>query len=124
YNFFHSPEGDKLVADLRELGLKLTEDVVAAPAATPLAGKTVVVTGTLKKYKRHEIEARIEQLGGKAGSSVSKNTNLVVVGEDAGSKLDKAQELGVPILTEKEFEKMIGMTDQDYEKRFGRKRQA
>ncbi|MBI1917431.1 MAG: NAD-dependent DNA ligase LigA [Planctomycetes bacterium] len=108
YNFFHSTEGDKLVADLRELGLKLTEDVTPAPAAAPLLGKTVVVTGTLKNHKRHEIEAKIEQLGGKAGSSVSKNTNFVIVGEDAGSKLDKAKELGIKTMTEDEFEAMVG----------------
>jgi DNA ligase (NAD+) len=109
YKFFHSPTGEKLVAELRQLGLKLTEDVKkpAAGAAAPLAGKTIVVTGTLQKYKRHEIEKKIEQLGGKAGSSVSKSTDYLVVGEDAGSKLDKAKALGVPTLTEKEFEKLI-----------------
>jgi DNA ligase (NAD+) len=110
YNFFHSTDGDKLVADLRALGLKLTEDVAPppAPGAAPLAGKTVVVTGTLKNYKRHEIEQKIEQLGGKAGSSVSKMTSFVVVGEDAGSKLDKAKELGIKMMTEAEFETMLG----------------
>jgi DNA ligase (NAD+) len=108
YNFFHSTQGDKLVADLRELGLQLTEDVAPVPAAAPLLGKTVVVTGTLKNHKRHEIEEKIEQLGGKAGSSVSKNTSFVIVGEDAGSKLDKAKELGIKTMTEDEFEALVG----------------
>ena len=60
-------------------------------AAGPLAGKTIVVTGTLEKYKREEIEALIEQHGGKAGSSVSKKTDYLVAGADAGSKLAKAE---------------------------------
>ena len=109
YNFFHSTTGQKLVQELKELGLKLTEDV-KAPASGPLLGKTVVVTGTLQKYKRHEIEELIVQLGGKAGGSVSKNTDYVVVGEDAGSKADKAKALGVKTLTEEGFDKLIGKT--------------
>src|SRR5262249_48388110 len=72
YNFFHSPGGEKLVAELRELGLKLTEDVKKPAAGGPLAGKTVVVTGTLQSYTRGAIEKRIAELGGKPGSSVSK----------------------------------------------------
>jgi DNA ligase (NAD+) len=107
YKFFHSPQGEKLVADLRELGVKLTEDVQERTGPAPLEGKTVVVTGTLKNHKRHEIEKKIAELGGKPGSSVSKNTDFVVVGEDAGSKLDKAKALGVKTLTEEEFEKMV-----------------
>jgi NAD-dependent DNA ligase len=107
YNFFHSPAGEKLVAELRELGVKLTEDVRAPAGAGPLAGKTFVVTGTLENYTRGAIEGLIEQLGGKAGSSVSKNTNYVVAGTEAGSKLDKARELGVPLLTEQEFDKLV-----------------
>jgi DNA ligase (NAD+) len=73
-----------------------------------LAGKTVVVTGTLMNYQRKDIEALIEQMGGKATGSVSKNTSFLVAGEDAGSKLDKARSLGIPIYTEQQFEKMIG----------------
>jgi DNA ligase (NAD+) len=67
-----------------------------------------VVTGTLVKYQRDEIEALIKSLGGKASGSVSKKTDYVVAGEKAGSKLDKAKELGVPVLTEEEFDKLIG----------------
>src|SRR5262249_54935813 len=72
-----------------------------------LSGKTVVATGTLKNYTRQGIEDRIKALGGKPGSSVSKNTDYVVVGEEAGSKLDKAKQLGVPTLSEAEFEKLV-----------------
>ncbi len=106
YNFLHSPQGEKLIQELRELGVKLTEDVKTA-VSSALSGKTIVVTGTLVKYKRHEIENLIKQHGGKPGSSVSKNTDYVVAGEEAGSKLDKAKELGVPVLSEEDFEKLI-----------------
>jgi DNA ligase (NAD+) len=108
YNFFHSSTGKKLVEEFRKLGLKLTEDPKKKPAGTDLSGKTIVVTGELKNYKRKEIQDLIKQLGGSATSSVSKNTDYVVVGADAGSKLDKARALGVPTLTEEEFEKLIG----------------
>jgi DNA ligase (NAD+) len=106
FNFFHAPEGEKLVADLRLAGLRMTEEI-RKPAGGPLAGKTVVVTGTLKNYKRNEIEAKISSLGGKAGSSVSKKTDLVIVGADAGSKAEKAKSLGVRIMTEDEFEEWV-----------------
>jgi len=108
YNFFHSPAGEKLVADLRDAGVKLTEDVKPKAMGTDLTGKTFVVTGTLAKYKRSDIENLIKALGGKAVGSVSKKTDYVVAGEEAGSKLDKARELNVPVLTEDEFEKLIG----------------
>ena len=78
------------------------------PAALPLAGKTVVVTGTLTTFDRKEIEELIVKLGGKASGSVSKKTSFVVAGENAGSKLDKAKELGVPVLTEAEFLAKVG----------------
>lgn len=109
YDYFHSPAGEKLVAELREHGLKLTHDKKAPPAGgLPLAGKTLVVTGTLTKYDRGGIEAVIKEMGGKATGSVSKKTDYVIAGENAGSKLDKAKELGVPVLTEAEFDAMIG----------------
>ena len=68
-----------------------------------LAGKTVVVTGTLPKLSRNEAKALIESHGGKAAGSVSKKTDYVLAGEAAGSKLTKAQELGIPVLSEAEF---------------------
>jgi NAD-dependent DNA ligase len=107
YNYFHSPAGEELVAELRAAGVKLTEDVAVRTGPAVLEGQTVVVTGTLVNYKRHEIENLIVSLGGKAAGSVSKNTSFVVVGTDAGSKLKKAQDLGIEILSEKEFEQRI-----------------
>ena len=109
YEFFHSELGERLVADLRTHEVKLTQDVKAAPAGgQPLLGKTLVVTGTLTKYDRTGIETLIKDLGGKSVGSVSKKTDYVVAGEKAGSKLDKAKELGVPVLTEDEFDVLIG----------------
>ncbi len=107
WDFFHSPDGEKLVKELKELGIKLTEDSKPSAAGAALAGKTFVVTGTLKKYSRDEIEDRIKSLGGKATGSVSSKTDYVIAGEAAGSKLDKAKELGIPVLTEDEFEKLV-----------------
>lgn len=74
----------------------------------PFQDKTVVVTGTLKQYSRGEIKDKLESLGAKVAGSVSKKTNYVIVGEDAGSKYDKAKELNIPILTEEEFTNMLG----------------
>ncbi len=109
HKYLDSAIGRKTVTELRELGVKLTEDVKATPTSgTDLSGKTFVVTGTLQKYGRDEIEGLIKSLGGKAAGSVSKKTSYVVAGENAGSKLEKARELGVPVLTEQEFEKLVG----------------
>ena len=72
-----------------------------------LAEKTIVVTGSLTLYTRKQITELIESLGGKAAGSVSKKTSYVVAGENAGSKLKKAEELGIPILTEAAFKQMI-----------------
>jgi DNA ligase (NAD+) len=111
HHYFHSKVGRKTIAELRELGVKLTHDAPpkkARPGGADLTGKTIVVTGTLQKYGREEVEALIRELGGKAAGSVSKNTDYVLAGEKAGSKLDKAQALGVPVLTEADFEKLIG----------------
>lgn len=109
YRFLHSDRGSWAIERLRAAGVDMTEPKRAPAPATggPLAGKTVVVTGTLEKYKREEIEALIVEQGGRAGSSVSKKTDFLVAGEKAGSKLEKAQKLGVKILTESDFEKLI-----------------
>ena len=110
HEYFHSDDGRKTVAELKRLGVKLTQEQrpKRASAGADLTGKTIVVTGTLQHYQREEIEALIRELGGKATGSVSKNTAFVVAGEKAGSKLDKARELGVKVLTEDEFNKLIG----------------
>ena len=85
----------------------------AANTNSPIAGKTIVVTGTLPTLGRREAEALIEQNGAKAAGSVSKKTDYVLYGESAGSKLDKARELGIPLLTEAEFLALIGETPRE-----------
>ena len=75
----------------------------------PFAGKTVVVTGKVEPYTRSEINAKIESLGARAGSSVSSKTNFLVCGENAGSKLEKARSLGITVLTPAQFFQMAGM---------------
>lgn len=106
HDYLHGDYGQRVVAELREAGLDLTAPKKAA-ASNVLAGKTLVVTGTLTKYSRDEIQDLISQHGGRAASSVSKKTDYVVAGESAGSKLDKAKELGIPVLTEEQFEALI-----------------
>jgi DNA ligase (NAD+) len=107
--FFDDAIGKQLVQDFRELGIKLTQDKKAAPSGgATLAGKTIVVTGTLAGYDRLSIEATIKAHGGKPTGSVSKKTDFLLAGENAGSKLDKAKELGVTIISEAEFNTMIG----------------
>ncbi|MFZ9824749.1 MAG: NAD-dependent DNA ligase LigA [Gemmataceae bacterium] len=104
--WFDTPENQALVESFRKYGLKMDHETAAAPASTVFAGKTIVVTGTLLKYGREEIERKIRDLGAKASGSVSKKTDFLLAGEKAGSKLAKAQELGVRIITEDEFEKL------------------
>jgi DNA ligase (NAD+) len=97
----------KLIERLRAAGLNFRSELFQPRAkAGPFAGKTFVLTGTLPTLKREEAAAKIESLGGKVSGSVSKKTDYVVAGEEAGSKLDKAQKLGVKIIDEKEFLKM------------------
>ena len=105
HRFFRSEYGIRLVSELRELGLNLGQPIDRShiPTGGRLVGKTLVVTGTMVRMKRDEIEQLIRDHGGKASGSVSKKTDFVVAGEAAGSKLTKAQELGVKVLTEDEF---------------------
>lgn len=103
--FFQSAEGKQVIRELKQLGVKLTEEQ-RKTATGGFAGKTVVVTGTLTKFSREEIEKKIRDLGGKPAGSVSKKTDYVVAGDKAGSKLDKAKELGIKVLSEEEFLKM------------------
>jgi DNA ligase (NAD+) len=108
-DYLDSTSGRKTIDDLKDLGLKLTEAPRPKPAGgADLSGKTFVVTGTLARYSREEVEEIIKNLGGKAAGSVSKKTSYLVAGEKAGSKLDKAKELGVPVLTEDDFDALIG----------------
>jgi DNA ligase (NAD+) len=107
-DFFAGEATQTMIAAFKELGLTLTEAKREVKAGLNLVGKTIVVTGTLAKYDRSGIEALIKSLGGKPGGSVSKKTDYLVAGADAGSKLAKAQELGVPVLSEDEFLAMVG----------------
>ncbi|MHB8899799.1 MAG: NAD-dependent DNA ligase LigA [Thermoguttaceae bacterium] len=108
YEFLHSPFGGATIDDLAALGLTMTTPQDGRRAGSQvLAGKTLVVTGTLGRYTRDEIEELIVQHGGRASSSVSGKTDYVVAGENAGSKLSKAQKLGVAVLTEEEFEGLL-----------------
>lgn len=77
----------------------------------PFAGKTVVATGKLENYTRDGIQMKLLELGAKPASSVSKKTDYVIAGEKAGSKLNKAQELGITILTEQQFEEMLATVE-------------
>ncbi|MCR4411906.1 MAG: NAD-dependent DNA ligase LigA [Thermoguttaceae bacterium] len=106
YDFLHSDYGTKTIDDLAALGVKM-EAEAKAPASQALDGKTIVVTGTLKNYSRDEIQELIARHGGRAASSVSKKTDFVLAGAEAGSKLDKARELGIPVLSEEEFEELL-----------------
>jgi DNA ligase (NAD+) len=98
------PRNRKLIEGLRKAGLNFKSALYQPRAkAGPLAGKTFVLTGTLPTLKREEATAKIEVAGGKVSGSVSKKTNYVVAGAEAGSKLDKAQKLGVRIVDELEL---------------------
>jgi DNA ligase (NAD+) len=102
----------KLIERLREAGLNFKSELCQPTAETgPFAGKTFVLTGTLPTLTREEAATKIESLGGKVTGSVSKKTDFVLAGEEAGSKLDKAQKLGVKILDEAELLKMCGSSE-------------
>jgi DNA ligase (NAD+) len=106
YDFLHGDFGRRTIAELRRLGIDMTAPRRPA-AGSALAGKTIVVTGTLNRYSRDQVHELIAQHGGRPASSVSSQTDFVVAGEKAGSKLAKARQLGVPVLTEEEFEKLL-----------------
>jgi DNA ligase (NAD+) len=113
HDFFHNEAGQKTVAALKAVGVDPKMEVVRRDAADlPLSGKSVVVTGTLKHFDRKGIEDAIVKLGGKASGSVSKKTDRVVYGESAGSKLDKAKELGIRTQTEDEFVAEFGLVEE------------
>ncbi|MFO0813223.1 MAG: NAD-dependent DNA ligase LigA [Gemmatales bacterium] len=110
-HFFEDAGNLHIIQRLQSAGVKMTEEMKPAQTGargSSFAGKSFVVTGTLEKFGRDEIEQLIRDLGGKTSSSVSKKTSYVVAGEKAGSKLEKAQELGITVLSEDEFLKMAG----------------
>lgn len=107
YDYFRLPKTKLLIEEIKALGLNTKAEQKEKTQANVLfEGKTFVITGTLKNYKRTEAAAIIEQLGGKTSSSVSKKTDFVLAGEEAGSKLTKAQSLGVAVISEEDFERM------------------
>ncbi|MEZ6135363.1 MAG: helix-hairpin-helix domain-containing protein [Pirellulaceae bacterium] len=112
HEYLHSDSGREVMQGLRDVGVLLEQppeeiEAAASAASSVLAGKSVVVTGTLIRYKRDEIQELIAKLGGRPSSSISKSTHYLIAGEKAGSKLEKAQQLGVEILSEAQFEEMV-----------------
>mgnify|MGYP001615961237 FL=1 len=105
--FFGDRHNQRIIERLRKAGLQFGEKQRRASAGSLLVGKTLVLTGTLSSFTREEAKRRIEELGGKVASSVGENTDYVVVGEEPGSKLDKAKKLGVQTLDEESFLKLI-----------------
>jgi DNA ligase (NAD+) len=108
-DFFESAAGRKTLQRLKQLGIEPVSEKLSAKKAAelPFAGKTFVLTGTLPSMTRDEAAAKIQALGGQVSSSVSKKTDYVLAGSEAGSKLDKAKDLGVKIIDESEFTKML-----------------
>lgn len=107
YDYFHDVEAQKVVDHLIDYGLRST-DTAEEVGGGSLSGKTLVVTGSLAMFSREQAEEAIRQAGGKAGSSVSKETNYLVAGDKAGSKLKKAESLGVAVIGEEEFLRLLG----------------
>jgi DNA ligase (NAD+) len=104
--FFQDPENNRMIDELLQLGVH-PQPVRVEEAESPFAGKTVVFTGGLEHFTREQAEELVRRLGGRSASSVSRQTDLVVAGPGAGSKLAKAKELGIRIIDEKEFLKML-----------------
>jgi DNA ligase (NAD+) len=105
HTFFRQPKNLELIDKLIRGGVEAKGEKKVAGA--PLAGKTFVFTGALEHFKRDEAKKLVESLGGRASSSISKQTDYVVAGADPGSKYDNARKLGVKTLTEAEFRKMV-----------------
>ncbi|MBQ7723471.1 MAG: NAD-dependent DNA ligase LigA, partial [Selenomonadaceae bacterium] len=105
--FFDDADNLKILAELKEMNLTMEAEKKIFAEDSPIAGKSFVLTGKLEKFTRDEASALITERGGLVKGSVSKNTDYVIVGEKAGSKLKKAQELGIKTLTEDDFEKLL-----------------
>ena len=107
YNFFRDEDNIKLINDLKDIGMNMNYLGAQIKENEELLNKRIVVTGTLKKYTRDEIQNLIELNGGLWSTSVTKKTYAVIVGENPGSKYDKAKELNIPIWTEEDFDRVI-----------------
>jgi DNA ligase (NAD+) len=108
-DYLDQPQNRALISDLAAAGLKMDAPVTSSGAPGPLSGKTFVLTGTLATMSRESAEETIERLGGRVTGSVSRKTNYVVAGADPGSKLAKAETLGVPVLDETAFRNLLGI---------------
>ncbi len=108
YDYFHSPDTSGITDELAGAGVNILPEEKSAGTNENIAGKTFVFTGTLLRIERRDAEALVERLGGRAAGSVSKKTDYVVAGDSAGSKLAKAHELGVKVISEDEFFTMTG----------------
>ncbi|OUM84403.1 MAG: DNA ligase (NAD(+)) LigA [Bacillus thermozeamaize] len=116
-SYFSQPSVQEMLEKLRAAGVNMRQPQTVQPSAeeSPLAGKTVVLTGTLSSLTRQEATRLIESLGGKVSGSVSRKTDWVIYGEQAGSKLQRAQELGIPLMDEETFLKTIGYAKKEDE---------
>jgi DNA ligase (NAD+) len=107
-NFFQEERNLQVIQHMQNLGVRIEEvDIVAEELLQPLAGKSLVLTGTLEGMTREEAKQRIESLGGRVMSSVSKQTDYVVAGTEPGSKLEKAEKLRVQVLDEAKFRSLL-----------------
>jgi DNA ligase (NAD+) len=106
--WFADEENRRLVGELRELGLRFQAGEEERPVEGPLSGRTYVITGTLERWSREEAAAALEAKGASVKDSVSKKTTGLIVGEQPGSKVEKAQRAGVPLLTEAQLEELVG----------------
>jgi len=106
-NFFRQESTQRLIKKLKEVGLNLQEKLTLVKKS-PLTGKTVVFTGELKNFSRSEVKSLLRRFSGNTSSSVSRHTDLVVFGENPGSKYNKAKKMGIKIINEEEFSRLIG----------------
>jgi len=106
YNYFRDPQKVRVIEKLRRAGVQMEQEA-RRPAEGPLAGMTFVFTGTLAAMPRSRAEALVTALGAQAGSSVTRKTTYVVAGTDPGSKLQKAQDYGIPVLDEASFLRLL-----------------
>ena len=108
--YFRNEPNRRVVEKLRRLGVRLADEVRAEPKTQPLPGMRFVVTGRLQGFSRSQIEGKIKELGGAVGGSVSRNTDYLIAGEDAGSKLADAEGLDVKVIGEEEFLSLVENT--------------
>jgi len=107
FEYIHSDAGREVLADLTQVGVNMESTEFIDADGGVLAGKIIVVTGTLTRFTRTEVQGLIEMHSGKVSSSISSKTDFLVAGDKAGSKLSKAKKLGVRILSEEEFENIL-----------------